>query len=85
MSKCTNCNEEGAHFVPPSLGDKGFFACSSEGFHAPCLETLACQIEGKRKSDGPKAAAVMLESALKMAVKYGFSTFVGDPIQKVET
>jgi len=25
--KCINCGEKGAHFVPPSFGDKGFFIC----------------------------------------------------------
>ena len=34
MSKrlCPNCHEDisnGGHFVPPSLGDDGFFACES--------------------------------------------------------
>lgn len=24
---CSNCGEEGPHFVPPSFGDSGFFAC----------------------------------------------------------
>lgn len=24
---CPNCGEKGPHFVPPSLGDKGFFIC----------------------------------------------------------
>lgn len=25
--KCINCGERGAHFVPPSFGDEGFFTC----------------------------------------------------------
>lgn len=29
--KCINCGEKGPHFVPPSLGDKGFFICKKEG------------------------------------------------------
>lgn len=24
---CVNCGEPGKHFVPPSFGDPGFFAC----------------------------------------------------------
>lgn len=24
---CINCNEVGSHFVPPSLGEEGFFIC----------------------------------------------------------
>lgn len=24
---CRNCGEPGPHFVPPSLGEPGFFAC----------------------------------------------------------
>lgn len=27
MSKCSNCGKEGPHYVPPSLGDEGFFCC----------------------------------------------------------
>ena len=27
---CLNCGELGPHFVPPSLGDKGFFICESK-------------------------------------------------------
>lgn len=26
--KCPNCGEEGPHFVPPSLGEQGFYTCS---------------------------------------------------------
>ena len=26
-SICMNCGEEGSHFVPPSLGEEGFFMC----------------------------------------------------------
>ena len=29
VEKCINCGEKGAHFVPPSFGDKGFFICES--------------------------------------------------------
>lgn len=25
---CTNCGEQGAHFVPPSMGEPGFFHCT---------------------------------------------------------
>ncbi len=28
-SKCLNCGHPGAHYVPPSFGDSGFFACKS--------------------------------------------------------
>ena len=24
---CSNCNEYGSHFVAPSFGERGFFAC----------------------------------------------------------
>lgn len=24
---CPNCGKEGLHFIPPSLGEAGFFAC----------------------------------------------------------
>jgi len=27
VGRCLNCGEIGAHFVPPSLGEKGFFFC----------------------------------------------------------
>lgn len=27
---CHHCGEKGSHFVPPSLGDKGFFICEKE-------------------------------------------------------
>ena len=26
-NKCPNCGGIGPHFVPPSLGEKGFFIC----------------------------------------------------------
>lgn len=26
--KCINCGEKGPHFVPPSLGEPGFFHCT---------------------------------------------------------
>ncbi len=26
--KCPNCGEKGSHFVPPSLGEEGFFSCT---------------------------------------------------------
>lgn len=29
-STCHNCGEKGSHFVPPSLGDKGFFHCEKK-------------------------------------------------------
>lgn len=27
---CLNCGERGPHFVPPSFGKKGFFACKTK-------------------------------------------------------
>lgn len=27
LSFCSNCGEKGPHFVPPSMGDRGFFMC----------------------------------------------------------
>lgn len=32
MSKCINCGEEGPHFVPPSLGEPGFFHCKKADY-----------------------------------------------------
>ncbi len=29
-SPCPNCGEPGPHFVPPSLGEKGFFMCEAK-------------------------------------------------------
>lgn len=29
-SKCSKCGEPGMHFVPPSLGEPGFYACDAE-------------------------------------------------------
>lgn len=26
---CPNCNERGLHFVPPSLGEAGFYSCET--------------------------------------------------------
>lgn len=26
---CPNCNKPGPHYVPPSMGDEGFFACEA--------------------------------------------------------
>lgn len=37
---CLNCGEQGHHFVPPSLGESGYFACkraSSDGSYHPEL------------------------------------------------
>jgi len=31
MSDCSNCGEKGLHFVPPSLGDPGFYICKPKG------------------------------------------------------
>ena len=28
--RCPNCGEYGAHFVPPSFGDEGFFICEKK-------------------------------------------------------
>jgi len=28
---CSNCGEKGCHFVPPSLGDPGFYICKPKG------------------------------------------------------
>ena len=28
--KCLNCGKKGPHFIPPSLGDKGFFLCEKK-------------------------------------------------------
>ena len=27
MSECLNCGKQGPHFMPPSFGDVGFYAC----------------------------------------------------------
>jgi len=27
---CSNCGEQGPHFVPPSFGDPGFFICEKK-------------------------------------------------------
>jgi len=27
---CPNCGKPGSHFVPPSLGDEGFFICETQ-------------------------------------------------------
>lgn len=29
MIRCPNCGEQGPHFVPPSIGEKGFFICKT--------------------------------------------------------
>jgi len=31
VNKCINCGEVGSHFVPPSLGEEGFFLCEKKG------------------------------------------------------
>lgn len=28
---CTNCGQPGRHYVPPSLGEPGFFYCEAAG------------------------------------------------------
>lgn len=28
--KCPNCGEDEAHFVPPSMGEEGFFICTKK-------------------------------------------------------
>lgn len=32
---CANCGRRGLHYVPPSLGELGFFACTSTQRSAP--------------------------------------------------
>lgn len=32
--RCPNCGEYGAHFVPPSLGEPGFFICKKKAEEA---------------------------------------------------
>jgi hypothetical protein len=27
LAYCLNCGEKGPHYVPPSLGDRGFYLC----------------------------------------------------------
>ena len=31
--KCSNCGEDGPHFVPPSFGDPGFYMCTPKEAH----------------------------------------------------
>jgi hypothetical protein len=31
LTVCSNCGQRGRHFVPPSSGEEGFFACKSQG------------------------------------------------------
>lgn len=38
MSRCMNCGEEGPHFVPPSLGEEGFFHCKAMGHYYLALK-----------------------------------------------
>lgn len=35
--ECMNCGHEGRHYVPPSMGESGFFAC--ESFCESCRPT----------------------------------------------
>ena len=30
LALCPNCGKKGPHFVPPSLGEEGFFLCDKE-------------------------------------------------------
>jgi len=40
--ECPNCREKGAHFVPPSFGDPGFFICESKR-----IEPFSHHLSGK--------------------------------------
>lgn len=43
--RCPNCKEYGAHFVPPSFGEKGFFHCKkAEGCNCRFREKF---VDGK--------------------------------------
>ena len=42
FDRCHNCGEYGAHYVGPSLGDKGFFTCKEN------LDWLQKLKEGER-------------------------------------
>ncbi len=44
--RCLNCGEYGAHFVPPSLGEEGFFHCKK---NEEWLQELKMKREGERK------------------------------------
>ena len=35
FSICMNCGMPGAHFIPPSFGDKGFFVCKRQFIYGP--------------------------------------------------
>lgn len=39
---CINCGEEGPHFVPPSLGEPGFFHCKRADF-----------VKGRKENEEP--------------------------------
>jgi len=41
---CQNCDENGAHFCPPSLGDAGFFVCHGKD--------CALRADGQSPEDG---------------------------------
>lgn len=33
-TRCPNCGEFGAHFIPPSFGDPGFYGCKKKESNA---------------------------------------------------
>jgi len=33
MNICPNCGKVGRHYVPPSLGEEGFFLCDDKDFN----------------------------------------------------
>ena len=38
VRRCGNCGEAGPHFVPPSFGDPGFYACEALNRPAPVAD-----------------------------------------------
>lgn len=47
MTICVNCGLEGAHFMPPCLGEPGFFVCEPELVHVDGCECRECLL-GRR-------------------------------------
>ena len=50
--KCINCGREGPHYVPPCLGDPGFFACEAFNKYEDEKKPHVAELEKEIKARG---------------------------------
>lgn len=66
FSKCINCGEYGAHFVPPCFGESGFFHCESSEFSYSEKEP---RIEQTFTYESPSEYSVYIDGKFATTIK----------------